>query len=1438
MNPEETPEPDTEARIEFDQAVAELHRLIRQNDPCPCEKIFAQFSRLSTYRELVLELIYTEYVVCEERGQAMKPDEWLTRFPGYAEDLQVLFQVHDHASNQFDGLETAQPALSFDSWTRFTGKSDGLNRQIGKYELLEMIGQGGGGTVYRARHLALGRIVALKTLHHDTTAIENQNRFRIEAEAASRLQHPHIVQILEVGVHEGRPYLTMEYVAGGNLAEVIRQNPLSAVSAARLLTLLARAVHFAHQNQVIHRDLKPANILLATSDRSGSIELQDKLPGAVKQQGASRFEPKITDFGLAKRVNILSQHTVVGAMLGTPSYMAPEQAAGESSTVTPACDIYALGAILYDMLVGRPPFHAANVLETLQLVRTAEPVAPRSIQSSLPRDIETICLKCLNKDPHRRYTSAAELADDLDRFLERRPIHARPTGPIERLFKWTRRHPAAAAMFATLMVATLAISWFWFRAEIHRVNADRQASLAVDAKGREQKERLRLERALYAHDISLAAREYKADNTIRARQLLEGTPQHLRNWEWNYLTDQCSEERWDFSEFELPIRACTISADGHFVASAPAAWGMNNPSPIKIRNLKTGLVIQTLEGHTSSTMGLDFSPDGKSLASIGVIWRNRDEALANSNSTEAGGLVVWDWVKSTKLFHFEKINGAAIKFSPDGRLIAAGQVNGSITIFELQTGAIHCELSGHTNNVADLVWSPNGLWLASAGRDGSIRTWSIAEKKSVSTITGLADVRFVDFSPNGAQIACSTFNGLIKVFRQNEGVLAESASFAASGRINALRYSPDGLHLAVSVFDAGIQLIYPLSGKIERVWHGHHGAANMLDFNSAGDLLASSGFDGHVKIWDLALPVSPRRIRVPGSVPADAAIHPNGQLIALAMSGGTSGPVVNPKDTTAKLLDLKTGKLDKTLIGHSGWLTCVSFDKSGSLLLTGSEDQTVRLWNVESGQSVFELKGHVGPVRKVSFSGTAQGLVSLGHDQSLLVWNPLNGVLQNRLELSGGPWIHLATNPTTNVVAVASASGIVQLLELPLLTTVAQFHSSGRLECLSLSPNGRQLAIGNSENEIELFEVGDVTAGHHSPTGVFVGHVDLVTSVCFDETGARLVSSSLDRTTKLWDVESRQELLSLSAEDIESKAQPLVSAKRPEIVLVFPTAIVHFHLRDHSAAAKTDGDVDNPELFDWHQKELALAEFRRNVFATVFHLNWLLEHGLADPTYFEKRAVAYGTLGQYEQSLADYTYLASRDSPAGAQHRAALLALHLKRLPEYQDFCMQLFQRNEDATNGELNRIAWTCSLSPDSSVDPTELLTVAERAQGDTLSVGFLNTLGAAQYRAGKVETAIATLNRCLELRKDNLLAFDWIWLSICHASQKRSSEAVDFHKQAKEWLEMERGLREAGLPTDRQFTWDVELQLDLLIAEAQSLIDSLPKPVQSVNPQPFVPK
>jgi Protein kinase domain len=445
------------------------------------EELLAQHPTLQTDADAAVDVIYHEFVIRLARGESPCAEDYLLRFPNWAHALMRQFAV-DEALRAVDGSTVNAPDLAATTMGAVTAPDGimppGAPRAIDGYEILGELGRGGMGIVFKARERRLNRLVAIKTVSEATfTAPAQLRRFLAEAEVIARLKHPNIIPIYAIGEENGRPYFSLELAEGGNLSDRLAKGPITARQAAEMIETLARAVSDAHAAGIIHRDLKPSNVLLSSDG-----------------------VPKIGDFGLAKLLGDDSARTISGEVLGTPSYMAPEQAEGRSRDVGPASDIFALGAILYHTLTGRPPFLGASAMETMKLVTSTEAVPPRQQRPEIPRDLETITMKCLEKDPRGRYADTGALADDLRWFLEGRPIAARPVGPVGRFGRWRRRNPAlaatAAALLMTFIFGTPALLGLWLRAWADRTRAEVERGRAEIERDRAERSRDRAVRAV------------------------------------------------------------------------------------------------------------------------------------------------------------------------------------------------------------------------------------------------------------------------------------------------------------------------------------------------------------------------------------------------------------------------------------------------------------------------------------------------------------------------------------------------------------------------------------------------------------------------------------------------------------------------------------------------------------------------------------------------------------------------------------------------------------------------------------------------------------------------------------------------------------------------------------------------------------------------------
>jgi WD40 repeat protein len=1156
---------------------ADQARRWQRGERLPAEAYLAQLPPLRADGETAVDLICSEVLLRERLGESPGVDEYVQRFPQFADQLRTQFELYrDLAAAALpdsrdgtvpaakadpadtDPFATRPPAEAtasgpdrLDAGTLPLGPRSGSGEvAVPGYEVLGVLGRGGMGIVYKARQDGLNRLVALKMIQPAGTGPDDLARFRREAEAAAQLQHPNIVQVHAVGECEGRPYFSLEFVDGGSLAQKAAAGPLPPEQAARLVETVARAAHAAHQRGIVHRDLKPANILL-TADGT----------------------PKIADFGLAKRLDVQVDQTQLGLILGTPSYMAPEQAQGHSHDLGPAADVYALGAVLYELLTGRPPFQAATVLVLLEQVRAQEPVAPTRLQPRLPRDLETICLQCLRKEPRKRYASALDLADDLRRFLNGEPIRARPAGAWERAVKWARRRPAVAALAAAVvLVAALGfalVTWQWQRAE----RASRTAADRADAEAAARHEAVvALEQAetnLYLHLLASAQREwFVGRDVLRARGLLDECPPGRRGWEWHYLRRLFEGGRLTLRGHQAPVTCVAFGPDGRLASGGEdgmvRVWNAGgnevralHPAgrPLRVLFSADGRRLAALSGSGRQVLQVWDPATGQELFTLrdaGAWAALSPDGGRLATGTNGSAVTVWDLTtgRETITLHGPTLPVLGAAFSPDGSCVACAcgalgddrapvlgvEANGSggpqrsgerdvpprdqkpgeVQLYDARTGAEVRTLRGHGAPVLGVAFSPDGRELASASWDRTVKVWDATTGKELRTLAGRADgVRGVAFTPGGRRLLSFGGDQGVHVWDPATGqeVLGLKGNLGSPVRTAV---GPDGQVLAAAGAEGeqpGEVTVWGLAGGTRlRTFRGHVGPVHDLAFSPDGSCLASAGTDGSVKVWDVLTDPEARTLAAGGD---GLAFSPDGRRL-----------VSGSDDTTVKLWDARTGQELATLSGHSAGVRAAAFSPDGRRLATAARDfgepGEVKLWDLETGKELLTLPGQPG-VGSLAFSPDGRRLALPGEDHGVTVWDPATG--QRLLDLPGPARVNgVAFAPDGRRLAAASGDGSVTVWDAAGGRAVLTLrgHPEG-VNGVVYSRNGRRLASAG-KGPGGTVTIWDADTGREllrlrGPVGL--------TCADFSDDGRRLAAGGVDGTVRLWDASSGQELLSL-----------------------------------------------------------------------------------------------------------------------------------------------------------------------------------------------------------------------------------------------------------------------------------------------------------------------
>lgn len=1090
------------------------------------------------------------------------------------------------------------------------------------YEILETLGRGGMGVVYKAWDSVLKRTVALKMILAGAHVDSSQHgRFRSEAEAVARLHHPNIVQVFALGEHDGAPYLVLELVEGGNLAQLIGDDLAEPRLAAQLVQTAAQAVHYAHLNGIIHRDLKPANILLSspagqhgTAESSSSTRMSgdaeadadthdladaesainaspqslpsrsserqrctpsDSSQSSLNQEeskntttarqvtatslresyggkGAGSLIPKITDFGLARLVDADSNLTGTGDVLGTPQYMSPEQASG-SGEVGPASDVYSLGAVLYRLLTGRVPFAGRTTLETLRMVAEQEPVPPDVLQPRLPVDLSTICLKCLSKDPQRRYLSADALADDLRRFLAEEPILARPVSRIERAIKWTRRHPAIAGLLATVVLVTAAgiagVLWQYdeavaarkqaeanaeqaqtnadtaeerelearrrqaeaeaaeSRAKVAEANATTEAERARAAEARIKVEAEAARRQFYFNQVALAEQYRRQGNLFEARRVLADCPIDLRHVEWEVLNDCCRDTSirlWPAED----VTSLAMTDDSSLVAMGLEdgtiqfeRTGIGNPAATSFGAQAKRLGRQSrMQAHDGAVVEMDFDRSGRLLITYGLdhhvkVWNlNADNRLVFSKKVTPG--------KLSASFH-------AIRLSDDGTRIAFANGISNAVIVDLNSGNVASRelavLEGPEAEgpVTDIRFSPNGSRVAIATHGTFVTLWDLDSQEELHEfhLADNQDTRArVAFSADGRSLVTSGTH--VEVWNMDTGRRERRFQPSVLTRLDELFFSAASARYATHDWKS-----------VVRVADFHTGAAILylgsehFAMSRDGRAIVNTNRDGTVIH---VLEPAEARHSIAGNV---TDFNPRRRLLTLVT------------DKAVEVLNEDGGVLEN--IRHPEGLSPEAAAISGDARVVAIRygDQSIRVWERESASFGVEIP-------RQTYKFQYRWALQLNTDGSRLV-----------ARLGRRSWvIDLHQSPPSTrdregrnmraISPVGKLAAVVEFRKCELYDfdsgeIVRPLQPFGDIPtALQFSHDGKLLAAGRARAHAKL-HLWDCDTGEMLRT--FSEHDAGVRDLAFSPDSQRLVSVSDDETIRFWDIETGQGIVAIKA---------------------------------------------------------------------------------------------------------------------------------------------------------------------------------------------------------------------------------------------------------------------------------------------------------------------
>lgn len=1034
------------------------------------------------------------------------------------------------------------------------GLTESAGETIGRYRLLQQIGEGGFGVVYMAEQREpVKRRVALKIIKLGMDTRQVIARFEAERQALAMMDHPNIAKVLDAGSTDtGRPYFVMEYIKGVPILQYCDTEKLDTKQRLDLFAMVCHAIQHAHQKGIIHRDIKPSNVL---------VTMHDGVP-----------VPKVIDFGIAKATCVeLTTRTLFTEhqqMIGTPAYMSPEQAEMSGLDIDTRSDIYSLGVLLYELLTGTTPFDTKELtskgfVEMMRIIREVEPhkpstrlsslgetgtrtaqqrraVDPKKLSQALKGDLDWIVMKCLEKDRRRRYETANSLVMDIRRYLGGEAVLAAPPSTAYRVKKFVRRNrgsvTAGTAVAGALLIGVIAFAWQAKVARDQRDLAVRAERVAEDAEAdaaaaqrkaeaerdRAERELTRAEWLVYAGKLMLAQSDFEDGNGGLALHFLGECQPNLRGWEWRYLWTRGSAQR-TLAGHKGDVWGVAFSPDGQRIATGSA------DKTAKVWDATTGEPLLTLVGHEGMVKSVAFSSDGRRIVTGGGRWG------AGKNP---GEVKVWDATTGRLL---QDLQGHAycvwsVAIDSDGPRIVSGAGDwaygpGEVKVWDALTGHEVLTLTGHTGSVRSVAFSRDGRRIVTGSIDQTAKVWDASTGRELLTVKGLTgDARSVALSPDGERIVVAEGDPgrIATVFDAATGaelvVLKGHASW-----LNSVAYSPDGERIVTAGADQTTRVWDAATGRELLVLKGHAGGVLGVAFSPDGGRIVTASHDHTAKAWDAEKGQETPILKGHTDFISSIAFSPDGERI-----------VTGSGDGTAKVWDTETGREVLSLEGptsRSAWTVAgiwgVAHSPDGQRIVTGSMDKTAKVWDAATGRLLLVLQ-HADALSSVAFSPDGKRIVTgIGEwgkpdkkSGGAKVWDAQTG--QELLTLKGNDVV-LGVVFSPDGRRIVGGNHLIRVWDAATGEVLLSWNGHTReLRSVSFSRDGTRIITGSMDGTAKVWE---------SATGrellALTGHTGAVRGAAFSPDGSRIVTGSDDRTAKLWNAGTGQELLSLKAHTAE-----------------------------------------------------------------------------------------------------------------------------------------------------------------------------------------------------------------------------------------------------------------------------------------------------------------